>query len=365
MEGRGKNIDLDLLVYRYATHQADDSETQQLDAIFNEDSDAAYKARRMLRLIELTAEPPKTKFDPDQAFSVFSQAITPTDTDLESLFQDSKPTMLFDADVAFAKFQSDIRSADNTIAETSTANLEINNNTDVGSKGVVKRLWIRRVASIAAIFVAIFSAVVLLRGDSYASDEGFMVASLADGSTVQLAPESRLEVIDDRSVRFSGNGFFDIETNPDAPFSVITDAGTVTVLGTEFTVEGKGQSMSVSLREGSVEVTRSGKQVRIEPGQRVDVIGGQLITSGVTGVNAYSLSDGFLQFENTPITVVVSDLERHFNTKITTNLEGCSLTAERFDADDVEQALQQIGKILNAKVVVKGGVFVLEGQPCK
>ena len=67
------------------------------------------------------------------------------------------------------------------------------------------------------------------------------VVKLPDGSTVTLNENSSLrfakgETAPNRDVELTGEAFFEVEKNPDRPFIVSTDAGTITVLGTSFNV---------------------------------------------------------------------------------------------------------------------------------
>lgn len=82
---------------------------------------------------------------------------------------------------------------------------------------------------------------------------------MADGSVLYAGPESELKFqMNDRqrTVNFTrGEVFFDVAPDPAQPFVVITDFGRVRVLGTEFLVAYKGDSVVITVREGKVGVT--------------------------------------------------------------------------------------------------------------
>lgn len=80
-----------------------------------------------------------------------------------------------------------------------------------------------------------------------------------DGSVIYAGPRSELTFHQDgqqRSVTFvRGEAFFDVAPDPTHPFVVSTDFGSVRVLGTEFLVAYKGNSVVITVREGKVGVT--------------------------------------------------------------------------------------------------------------
>lgn len=80
-----------------------------------------------------------------------------------------------------------------------------------------------------------------------------------DGSVLYAGPQTELTFHRDgrqRTVMFArGEAFFDVASDPAHPFVVTTDFGSVRVLGTEFLVAYKGDSVVITVREGKVGVT--------------------------------------------------------------------------------------------------------------
>lgn len=80
-----------------------------------------------------------------------------------------------------------------------------------------------------------------------------------DGSVLYAGPETELAFHmngQQRTVTFErGEAFFDVAADPVHPFVVTTDFGSVRVLGTEFLVAYKGNSVVITVREGKVGVT--------------------------------------------------------------------------------------------------------------
>lgn len=82
--------------------------------------------------------------------------------------------------------------------------------------------------------------------------------SLADGSIVQVDPETRLRVKFDGRVRDvcleKGRALFRVAKNPNRPFLVHANGTLVRAVGTEFGVERQRQSVVVTVAEGKVAV---------------------------------------------------------------------------------------------------------------
>lgn len=82
--------------------------------------------------------------------------------------------------------------------------------------------------------------------------------SLADGSIVQLGPDSAIAVDyddDSRTVHLlSGQAMFEVQHNPARPFQVRAGNVTTTVLGTRFDVRMLGDSTSIAVAQGHVRV---------------------------------------------------------------------------------------------------------------
>jgi len=108
-----------------------------------------------------------------------------------------------------------------------------------------------------------------------------------DGSVIYAGPESELTFHQDgrqRSVAFArGEAFFDVAPDPTHPFIVATDFGSVRVLGTEFLVAYKGNSVVITVREGKVGVTPSGSADTMQP--TATLVANQQVVMSSSGVN--------------------------------------------------------------------------------
>ena len=96
---------------------------------------------------------------------------------------------------------------------------------------------------------------------------------LPDSTLVWLNAASRLSYTDgymtDRRVRLSGEGFFDVRHNPEAPFTVEMGDNRITVSGTKFNAcayPGEGE-VEAALLEGSIAFSNASVQVDMQPGE--------------------------------------------------------------------------------------------------
>lgn len=358
MDSKNRDIDIARLVFKHMSNQASPEEDAILDGIYNEDSEAAYAARAARRLWDLCEVPPTTSFDVAAAQQRFVAAIdgrTHGDDTLDHLLLDNIPTQSFDADSAFAKFQSQVRAESKILSD----------HADHPSEASVRRLHVRRFSAVAAILLCVFAAVFLMRqGTTFSTDSSLASVTLDDGSKVVIAPSSRVEVLSERAVRLEGNAFFDVKHDPTAPFTIDLNKSQITVLGTSFTVEKHGAYVEVSLRDGSVKLSDEDEEITIVPGEKAIAVNGKLTKAKVDSPNAYSLINGFLTFDQTPIDQVVKDLMRHYNLSVTSDLKGCTLTASRLDLSSGAEALSRIAKVLEAEVVASKDGYHLKGAAC-
>lgn len=129
-----------------------------------------------------------------------------------------------------------------------------------------QRLGLKLAAAAAVAGLIIGFVLVAPRVDPVAPDESIVTTIGAwdkklmnDGSVLYAGPETELTFHQDsrqRTVTFArGEAFFDVASDPAHPFVVSTDFGSVRVLGTEFLVAYKGNSVVITVREGRVGVT--------------------------------------------------------------------------------------------------------------
>ncbi|MDG9930604.1 MULTISPECIES: FecR domain-containing protein [unclassified Pseudomonas] len=97
--------------------------------------------------------------------------------------------------------------------------------------------------------------------------------TLADGSRLELAPHTRVDLALDgerRVLRLHGGELHvQVAADPSRPFEVEAAGGRIRALGTGFDVRREGDRVSVVVTEHSVLVSQDGAEQRLESGQRL------------------------------------------------------------------------------------------------
>lgn len=140
----------------------------------------------------------------------------------------------------------------------------------------------------------------------------------ADGSRVLIGPNSKITYSsqdwnEKRDVKLSGQAFFKVENGKS--FKVITKAGEVEVLGTEFDVWNiHPEYMRVSCKEGKVRVTdNSGNSKIIRASEYVYIVNDEIKEIETTSDPNLDWQGNFRNFKTTPMSIVLSDLERFYS----------------------------------------------------
>lgn len=153
---------------------------------------------------------------------------------------------------------------------------------------------------------------------------------LPDGSTVWLNGGSTLKYPqvftgDKRIIEFSGEGYFDIIKNEDAPFIINTDAIDVRVLGTRFNLTSYPEErlITTTLVEGSVRIINKHKKTKqtytLQPSEKYTFNTGsgqeqiEMVTNTFKDI---AWIEGKLMFDDDPMTEVISRIEKWYNVEI-------------------------------------------------
>ena len=185
--------------------------------------------------------------------------------------------------------------------------------------------------------------------------------SLADGSEVQINHTSALTVegaagSDPRRVALEGEAFFRVRKTG-APFVVTTNAGAVTVLGTEFNVRVRDGRMEVAVVEGSVRVSGTGTNGT----HAVLLRAGELTTCVARGVPEPASKlrhasypgwiHGQLFFDSTPLPEACRELEDHFDIMLALRVPGANamMITGALDAKDADLAIATLARLTGAR----------------
>ncbi|GAB5565233.1 MAG: DUF4974 domain-containing protein [Winogradskyella sp.] len=211
----------------------------------------------------------------------------------------------------------------------------------------VKRLWPVWTSAIAACLIVCFGLLFFLKESTYSTQLAQQLQiELPDQSEVNLNSDSELTYKtfrwnQNRELNLKGEAFFKV--NKGKAFTVNTSQGSVTVLGTQFTVNSRENYFNVICYEGKVKVTANNKKpIVLTKGEAVQ-FKANLIEEYTVQSNIPEWLSKESSFYNTPILEVINELERQYNITIKGKeyLKSNQFTG-RFKHDNLELALKTI-----------------------
>lgn len=236
----------------------------------------------------------------------------------------------------------------------------------------MKRIWLSVAAAVALILTSGLFARFYTTSVSVSAGE-FTSHTLPDGSEVHLNAETTLSYNPywwrfERKVAMEGEAYFVVAKGE--RFSVISNQGSTEVLGTEFNVYARGEVYEVYCKTGKVKVSNASASAseQITPGESARVSKSAVLKLRKAGQEEEVLSwrSGRFVYNNTPLTKVFEDLERHYAIEI--NLASKSIgkithtfTPER--SSGAEAILQSLGLAKNLNIEQQEpGVFLISKQ---
>jgi transmembrane sensor len=187
---------------------------------------------------------------------------------------------------------------------------------------------------------------------------------LPDGSEVFMNADSEISFNkifwqSDRHVSLKGEAFFEVIKG--STFTVETNDGTVTVLGTSFNVNARPTLFEVACFKGSVKVAREPHGVILTKGQYTKLEGNKLSDPASFDNTKATWRSGDFYFEQKPLYAVIDELERQFNVEIVFQGDDTRLYTGYFNTKKLDEALTMVFKPMglgyqvesNKKIVVQ------------
>lgn len=209
----------------------------------------------------------------------------------------------------------------------------------------------------------------LMNDNVVSSEHEILSQSLPDGSVLRLNAQTSVEIDfspEQRTVRLiDGQAWFNVASDKARPFVVKTDLGSITALGTQFDVDQRGDTVTVSLVEGrvSVEDARqpSRDQLQLSAGYAVS-----LSAKGMDQPHRFDMDtvsawrSGQVIFYRTPLSEVLQSIAPYSDRHIFVVQPGlANLTVSGvFSISDIDQVLKVIEQTLPVRVVEVGGYVV-------
>ncbi len=201
--------------------------------------------------------------------------------------------------------------------------------------------------------------------------------TLPDGSTVVLGEGSTLQLAGgfgnaNRQLTLRGEAYFDVKRNASLPFVIQTGKIKTTVLGTAFNVKQVGDSVSVTVARGKVQVERDDKVLAVlVPGQQIATNDqtkiAELKKIDLEPVTVW-MQEG-LHFNNTRLADAVAQLQQRYGREIvlkTPGMENCTINIATplSGTESLSNVLDVICTILGANYINNNGKIEITGEPC-
>ncbi|WP_177198439.1 FecR domain-containing protein [Novosphingobium sp. CF614] len=232
-----------------------------------------------------------------------------------------------------------------------------------------RRFWRWGGLAIAASLAAVV-AVPQLMGPTpevYATDAQARRVALADGSSVMLAPHSRLTV-EGRSqdnMSLEGGALFNIRHDPSRTLTISAGDVSVSDIGTRFDVQQQDSAVRVAVAEGRVRVSSQAmaQSVGLAAGDGL-TFDGAVGTATVAPVKVQEIGswqNGRLTYDNASLALVAADLSRYAGVKVEVP---AALRFRRFSGtlivDDGEKALRDLVELMDLRLGRDAGAWRIE-----
>ncbi len=198
---------------------------------------------------------------------------------------------------------------------------------------------------------------------------------LKDGSQVFLHHGAVLKVYPfskkKRLVELTGEGYFEVQTDPSSPFEVLCGATRTEVVGTAFTLRQEEGHEAIYVTSGKVIFS-----LLEHPGQAIALIGGesairnaerlQHLPNPSPNVNAWHTRQ--LKFVNMELQSVVQDISDYFDVAVQIEspaVRSCRISIPQpFSQPEIRSVLRAITISINATLVQEDGRFIIRGGTC-
>ncbi|WP_452232547.1 FecR family protein [Lacinutrix sp. MEBiC02595] len=164
-----------------------------------------------------------------------------------------------------------------------------------------------------------------------------------------------------RTITLDGEAFFKVEKG--STFNVKTDAGTVTVLGTQFNVKQRKDYFEVVCYEGSVQINYNTGKARLKAGDSFLILNGNVTTAITTNVKQPEWINHVSAFTSVPLSKVLAEFERLYNVKFeTSNIETSTLFTGKFTHKNIDIALKSITEPLQLSYTKTNKTIILSRE---
>jgi transmembrane sensor len=236
----------------------------------------------------------------------------------------------------------------------------------------IRKLNWKSIAAAAAVILLVSvlflkNSISTFEKQTYAGDVLKQI-ELVDKSIVTIDKGSQLSTLSDRIVALNGRGFFSVKTTDDkAKFVVQLNKGTVTVLGTKFSIVSDEFKNEIAVQEGKVKYEYNNQVAILTAGQFISLVNDKIVVSEASK-NSFSWKNQVLDFKDTPLTEAIGDLSKYFNVDIAVEKNvviksNCLLTTQ-VKNESVNQMMEELKTIFNITYRKNGNGFVITSIKC-
>lgn len=185
---------------------------------------------------------------------------------------------------------------------------------------------------------------------------------LKDNSKVTLNSKSELSYPNffnwNRTLKLNGEAFFEVQKG--SKFTVETELGTVSVLGTKFNITSFDDYFEVVCFDGKVMVVKDSKKVILTKGESVRIFEKSFENWVQNSIEKPQWISGESSFKNVPMKYVIDKFEMQFNTKIMypKDIDALKFTGS-FSNKNIETAIKSICIPLNLNYTINKGNIIL------
>jgi transmembrane sensor len=201
-----------------------------------------------------------------------------------------------------------------------------------------------------------------------------ITVTLPDGTQVRLNANSVLSYPErfagaTREVTLEGEGFFDVAHDAAHPFIVHAGDAATRVLGTSFNVLAATAAVTVTLVEGSVNISTKGVAKDLKPNEQavIDAGSAEIRTHQVDVSKYIGWKNNTLIFDHITVQEAFSQMENWYNVDLQmTNpaLGKCFVTA-RYENESLENVLNSFRFMLNVEFSIDGHHVRVDGKGCR
>jgi len=200
--------------------------------------------------------------------------------------------------------------------------------------------------------------------------QNVLIDTLSDGSVITLNKRSTITYPskfkgNTRAIALKGEAFFNVAPDKKKPFIISVNDVQVTVVGTSFNIKNENGNTEVVVETGIVRVTRAGKTVELNPGEKI------MINTNDSVATKQKVTDKLYNYyrtkefvcDDTPLWKLVQVLNEAYGTKIIIGrkeLNNMQITTTFYN-ESLEKVLEVIHLTLDITVIKKeDGQIILQ-----